>query len=92
MSVNVKNLSVEIEGKEILHNVDIEFTEGKRTAIIGPNGAGKSTLLRVLAKFNTSYAGQILMDGEDIRDISKKNMPGDWPCSHRDFLHLLMLR
>ena len=72
MSVNVKNLSVEIEGKEILHNVDIEFTEGKRTAIIGPNGAGKSTLLRVLAKLNTSYAGQILMDGEDIRDISKK--------------------
>lgn len=72
MSVNVKNLSVEIEGKEILHNVNIEFTEGKRTAIIGPNGAGKSTLLRVLAKLNTSYAGQILMDGEDIRDISKK--------------------
>ena len=47
MSVNVKNLSVEIEGKEILHNVDIEFTEGKRAAIRGPNGAGKSTLLRV---------------------------------------------
>ena len=72
MSVNVKNLSVEIEGKEILHNVNIEFTERKRTAIIGPNGAGKSTLLRVLAKLNTSYTGQVLMDGEDIRDISRK--------------------
>lgn len=72
MSVNVKNLSVEIEGKEILHNVNIEFTERKRTAIIGPNGAGKSTLLRVLAKLNTSYTGHVLMDGEDIRDISRK--------------------
>ena len=47
--LEVRNLSIGIEGKQILKDIDITFPEGKRTAIIGPNGAGKSTLLKALA-------------------------------------------
>ena len=47
MSVTVRHLSVALAGKTILHDLNVEFPVGKRTAIIGPNGAGKSTLLRV---------------------------------------------
>ena len=44
-----KNLTVKIEEKTILSDVNISFTPGKRTAIIGPNGRGKTTLLNLIA-------------------------------------------
>ena len=43
-SVSVQNLSIAIGKNTILQNININFREGKRTAIIGPNGCGKSTL------------------------------------------------
>ena len=39
MSLTVRHLSVALSGKTILHDLDVEFPAGKRTAIIGPNGA-----------------------------------------------------
>ena len=42
-SVSVQNLSIAIGKNTILQNININFREGKRTAIIGPNGCGKSS-------------------------------------------------
>ena len=53
MVLETKNLGVKIENNEILKNVNVAFSEGKRTSIIGPNGAGKSTLLKALSSLNT---------------------------------------
>ena len=75
MSVNVKNLSVEIEGKEILHNVDIEFTEGKRTAIIGPNGAGKSTTIKIAVRYLQPADGRVCLGEKEISDIKLDQYP-----------------
>ena len=44
MALETKNLTVTIEKHTIIENINLTFSEGKRTAIIGPNGAGKSTL------------------------------------------------
>ena len=74
MSLTVHHLSVALSGKTILHDLDVEFPAGKRTAIIGPNGAGKSTLLRVLAALNPQYKGEVLFDGKDIHAISRKSL------------------
>ena len=74
MSLTVRHLSVALSGKTILHDLDVEFPAGKRTAIIGPNGAGKSTLLRVLAALNPQYKGEVLFDGKDIHAISRKSL------------------
>jgi len=72
MDLKVCNLKVAIEDKEILHGITAEFSAGKRTAIIGPNGAGKSTLLKALAAINTNYEGTVLLDGQEIRQLSRK--------------------
>lgn len=46
----------------------------KKTAIIGPNGCGKSTLLKAISGLNRQYKGEILIDGENILHLSRKNL------------------
>lgn len=69
--LEIKNLNVTIEGKEILKNVNLDFDKGKVYAIMGPNGSGKSTLAHVLMgnkKYNAS--GKIFFENEDITELS----------------------
>ncbi len=72
MVLEVKHLTVDIDGKSILKDLSLRFAEGKRTAIIGPNGAGKSTLLKALAALRPDYGGEILLDGKEIRRMGRK--------------------
>jgi Fe-S cluster assembly ATP-binding protein len=66
--LEIKNLSVEIDGRKILDGLSLAVDAGKVHAIMGPNGSGKSTLAYVLAG-KADYAvidGQVLFDGEDM--------------------------
>jgi Fe-S cluster assembly ATP-binding protein len=66
--LEVKNLHVEIGGKQILNGLDLTVEKGQVHAIMGPNGSGKSTLSYVLAG-KAGYEitqGQILLDGESV--------------------------
>lgn len=74
MKLEAKNISVSIGGKKILSNISANFTEGKRIAIIGANGAGKSTLLKVLAALNSEYTGEVILNGKNIRKMSRKEI------------------
>ena len=74
MRLEAKNISVTIAGKKIISDISPIFPEGKCISIIGRNGAGKSTLLKVLAALNSDYDGEILLDGENIRKISRKKI------------------
>ena len=74
MKLEAKNISVNIADKNILSNINATFTEGKRFAIIGANGAGKSTLLKVLAALNSDYQGEVILGGENIRNLSRKKI------------------
>src|SRR3954451_18452894 len=66
--LEVKNLHVEVDGKQILKGVDLVVNKGEVHAIMGPNGSGKSTLSYVMAGKPGYEAteGQVLLDGEDI--------------------------
>jgi Fe-S cluster assembly ATP-binding protein len=68
MLLEIKNLYVEIDGKQILNGLDLIVEKGAVHAIMGPNGSGKSTLSYVLAgkEAYTVTQGQVLLDGEDI--------------------------
>jgi Fe-S cluster assembly ATP-binding protein len=66
--LEVKNLHVEVDGKQILNGLELSIGKGSVHAIMGPNGSGKSTLAHVLAG-KAEYvvtAGEVLLDGEDI--------------------------
>ncbi len=70
--LQVKNLSVRVEEKEILHGINLEIGKGETHVLMGPNGAGKSTLGYALMG-NPGYqvtGGQIVFDGNDLNEVS----------------------
>ena len=58
--------------RPILKNVSFEVPAGKMVAIVGPSGAGKSTIARLLFRFYELTRGRILIDGQDIRDVTQE--------------------
>ncbi|HFN2967627.1 TPA: ATP-binding cassette domain-containing protein, partial [Streptococcus pyogenes] len=69
--LEINNLHVSIEGKEILKGVNLTLKTGEVAAIMGPNGTGKSTLSAAIMG-NPNYEvtqGQILLDGVNILDL-----------------------
>jgi Fe-S cluster assembly ATP-binding protein len=70
MSLEIQNLHVRTEEREILHGVDLTIEKGETHALMGPNGSGKSTLANTLMG-NPAYEiteGRVLLDGEDITE------------------------
>ncbi|WP_102264225.1 Fe-S cluster assembly ATPase SufC [Mesobacillus jeotgali] len=69
--LSIKDLQVEIEGKQILKGVDIEVKGGEIHAIMGPNGTGKSTLSSAIMghpKYEVTN-GTVTLDGEDVLEM-----------------------
>ena len=61
--LEVKNLSKEFDGHQILRDISFTLKDGEIMTIVGPSGAGKTTLLRIIAGLETKDAGEILIDG-----------------------------
>ena len=68
--LEIKNLNVNVDGKEILKGLNLNLEKGKVYALMGPNGSGKSTLSQVLAG-NPKYkiSGEISFEGEEISNL-----------------------
>ena len=70
MSLEIRNLHVRTEEREILHGVDMKVEKGETHALMGPNGSGKSTLANTIMG-SPQYEvteGRILLDGEDLTE------------------------
>ncbi len=68
--MEIRDLTVEVEGKEILRGVTLDLDKGKTLALMGPNGSGKSTLAYAIAGHPAYHVtgGQLLYKGEDITE------------------------
>lgn len=78
-ALKVENLTVSVEDKEILHELDLEIPFGEVHAIMGPNGSGKSTLCHVLTgKSGYEISGTAYLDGQEILslDVDERSRAG----------------
>ena len=66
--------------RPILKNLSLRVPSGKTVAIVGPSGAGKSTISRLLYRFYDVGSGRILIDGQDISDVTQKSLRAATPC------------
>ena len=80
--------------KPILNNVSFTIPAGEKVAIVGPSGCGKSTILRLLFRFYDIQEGRILIDDQDIRDVSLESLrraigvvPQDTPLFNHSIEH-----
>jgi len=72
LKLEIKELRVNVEGKEILKGVNLSVSQGETHALMGPNGSGKSTLAYTLMghpKYQVT-SGQVLIDGENILGLT----------------------
>ena len=70
----MKNVSFSYGETEVLKNISLNIKKGETLAIVGASGSGKSTLANLLPRFYNYNSGELLIDGNELRNISKKSI------------------
>ena len=68
--LELRNVSFAVDGKQIIDHVSLPIKDHTCTVITGPNGGGKSTLAKLIMGIEKPTSGQILLEGEDISELS----------------------
>jgi ATP-binding cassette subfamily B protein len=72
--ISFKNVTLEINHREILKSISFEVKSKSRTAILGPTAAGKTQIFYLLAGLLEQTSGEILIDGVPLKDYSQKSL------------------
>ncbi len=75
-NLSFKNVTFGYNDKDenVLTHIDIDIKKGENVAIVGPSGSGKTTLCNLLPRFYEIKEGNILIDGNDIKDVTLKSL------------------
>lgn len=63
-----------VEEKPLIQDLHLKVKPGQRVAIVGPTGCGKTTIINLMMRFYDVNQGAILIDGKDIREVSRENL------------------
>ncbi|SOS49167.1 Antibiotic ABC transporter ATP-binding protein [Tenacibaculum dicentrarchi] len=74
--IQFKNISFKYDENYVLKNFSLTIPKGKTVALVGQSGSGKSTLANLITRFYDVNEGEILIDGNNIKNISKKSLRG----------------
>jgi subfamily B ATP-binding cassette protein MsbA len=72
--IKFQNVSFAYNEKVVLNNINISIPKGKKVALVGPSGGGKSTLMDLIPRFIEPQTGSILIDGNDIKDLTTESV------------------
>ena len=70
MKIDLKNISLSLDGKQLLDQVSLSVGRGDFLLVRGPSGSGKTSFLRLLNRLNEPTSGEIIIDGKSIVDHS----------------------
>ena len=74
MSIEARNLVWGVGHRTVVDGVSLVARPGRLLGLIGPNGSGKTSLLRLLAGLRTPRSGQVLLGGQDIRRMPRRQV------------------
>lgn len=75
-AVNINNISFKYEDEYVLKNFNLTVEKGKTVALVGQSGSGKSTITNLVTRFYDVNEGDISIDGNNIKNLSKKSLRG----------------
>ncbi len=73
-AIDIHNISFKYEDDLVLKNFTVHVPKGKTVALVGQSGSGKSTIANLVTRFYDVNEGNISIDGEDIRNLTKKSL------------------
>ncbi|MBQ8743105.1 MAG: ABC transporter ATP-binding protein [Clostridia bacterium] len=73
--IEFKNVHSSYDGeRDVLNGIDLTIEKGKKFALVGPSGGGKTTICHLIPHFYDINSGEILIDGRDIRSITRESL------------------
>src|SRR6185295_1871983 len=72
--------------KSILRHFDLHIPAGQRVALIGPSGGGKTTITKLLFRFVNLQSGTILIDGQDINQVTQESLRANISVVAQEFI------
>jgi ATP-binding cassette subfamily B protein len=74
-SITFRNVSFAYsEGRDAVHDIDLEIPAGQKVGVVGPSGAGKSTCISLLQRLYDVDKGQVLIDGQPITSVTQDSL------------------
>lgn len=73
-NIELRNVNLEIDGQQILRDINLSIPYGKKIGIVGETGSGKSVLLKTLVRIRDITGGSITIDGHDVKEFSLENL------------------
>lgn len=74
ITLNMQNATLGYGDKDVVLGVTFDMRPGEMVGLVGPNGSGKSTIIKALSRILTARSGEVLVNGQDIRKISRREL------------------